>query len=196
MYSTDQAQRSPALAAILNFFIWGTGYAYAGIPRFRGIPWVGLTVVLALYSVVTYVLGRVGLFLACSSYYYGYCASIGVNGAAIIGAMLPLIIIGGYLSYDVYRQVGAVGFVGGPAAASSRPGAAATRCPSCGSAMAQGDRFCEQCGWSPTGTPPPQTPTTATQAATVPTSFVPCGRCGTPNKPGSHFCRGCGYKLA
>ena len=59
------------------------------------------------------------------------------------------------------------------------------RCPSCGTAMAQGQKFCGQCG-RPASTPP------AKPAASA--RF--CTQCGEPMPEGAHFCGRCGMQTS
>lgn len=59
------------------------------------------------------------------------------------------------------------------------------RCPSCGTAMAQGQKFCGQCG-RPASTPP------AKPAASA--RF--CTQCGEPMPEGAHFCGRCGMQAS
>ncbi|WP_304853845.1 SPFH domain-containing protein [Adlercreutzia caecimuris] len=59
------------------------------------------------------------------------------------------------------------------------------RCPSCGTAMAQGQKFCGQCG-RPASTPP------AKPAASA--RF--CTQCGEPMSEGAHFCGRCGMQAS
>lgn len=59
------------------------------------------------------------------------------------------------------------------------------RCPSCGTAMAQGQKFCGQCG-RPASTPP------AKPAASA--RF--CTQCGEPMSEGAHFCGRCGMQTS
>ncbi len=59
------------------------------------------------------------------------------------------------------------------------------RCPSCGTAMAQGQKFCGQCG-RPASTPP------AKPAA----SERFCTQCGEPMPEGAHFCGRCGMQTS
>ncbi|EOS50754.1 SPFH domain-containing protein [Adlercreutzia caecimuris] len=59
------------------------------------------------------------------------------------------------------------------------------RCPSCGTAMAQGQKFCGQCG-RPASTPP------AKPAASA--RF--CTQCGEPMPDGAHFCGRCGMQTS
>lgn len=59
------------------------------------------------------------------------------------------------------------------------------RCPSCGTAMAQGQKFCGQCG-RPASTPP------AKPAA----SERFCTQCGEPMPEGAHFCGRCGMQAS
>lgn len=59
------------------------------------------------------------------------------------------------------------------------------RCPSCGTAMAQGQKFCGQCG-RPASTPP------AKPAASA--RF--CTQCGEPMPEGTHFCGRCGMQAS
>ena len=59
------------------------------------------------------------------------------------------------------------------------------RCPSCGTAMAQEQKFCGQCG-RPASTPP------AKPAASA--RF--CTQCGEPMPEGAHFCGRCGMQTS
>lgn len=59
------------------------------------------------------------------------------------------------------------------------------RCPSCGTAMAQGQKFCGQCG-RPASTPP------AKPAASA--RF--CTQCGEPMPEGAYFCGRCGMQAS
>lgn len=59
------------------------------------------------------------------------------------------------------------------------------RCPSCGTAMAQGQKFCGQCG-RPASTPP------AKPAASA--RF--CTQCREPMPEGAHFCGRCGMQTS
>lgn len=59
------------------------------------------------------------------------------------------------------------------------------RCPSCGTAMAQGQKFCGQCG-RPASAPP------AKPAASA--RF--CTQCGEPMPEGAHFCGRCGMQAS
>ena len=59
------------------------------------------------------------------------------------------------------------------------------RCPSCGTAMAQGQKFCGQCG-RPASTPPDKPAASA--------RF--CTQCGEPMPDGAHFCGRCGMQTS
>jgi len=52
--------RSPAVAAVLNFILWGLGYCYIG-----GSPWLGLGIVLII---VEFVLMGALFFIMCLTY--------------------------------------------------------------------------------------------------------------------------------
>ena len=69
-----------------------------------------------------------------------------------------------------------------PVAAPAAP-AGGVVCPNCGTANAEGTRFCQGCGTKLEAPPPPAPAGNA------------CPNCGAANDPGTKFCRECGTKL-
>lgn len=70
-------------------------------------------------------------------------------------------------------------------AEAERQAAAAPKCPVCGGAIADDDKFCGTCGASLEKPEEPEAPVIAY-----------CPNCGTPVKPTDYFCVNCGTKLA
>ena len=63
-------------------------------------------------------------------------------------------------------------------------------CPSCGSPLKPGVRFCGSCGKPvPASTPPPARPVSAMQ------QMVACPHCGNPVRVGAKFCSACGKTI-
>jgi predicted nucleic acid-binding Zn ribbon protein len=65
----------------------------------------------------------------------------------------------------------------------------ASACPSCGSAVTPGQKFCPECGTKLGAAPPlPQAPQT-------PPPLKRCSQCGAELEPGLKFCTECGYPV-
>jgi hypothetical protein len=68
-------------------------------------------------------------------------------------------------------------------------------CLRCGAAVAEGKKFCKQCGAAVT---PPRPPTADSEMASAlrPGSTLLCSNCGAAIAPGKKFCAGCGTSVS
>ena len=139
-------------------------------------------------------------------YYLNYnTLSIGYNyGAALTVAIIPYLIIGGLMVFDLMRK-GAVPPivkfaaprmpVQAPSAATAPQQMQAPRqtmglaCPVCGVPVTAADTFCPSCGTKLHAAGP------AMPAPVAPGGAKVCNNCGTPNPAGFIFCKRCGNKL-
>jgi membrane protease subunit (stomatin/prohibitin family) len=85
------------------------------------------------------------------------------------------------------------------ATAGAKPGAAAVPCPKCQAAVAQGQKFCGNCG-APLGATCPKCQAVVAAGAKFCGSCgaslaASCPKCNTPAEPGSKFCASCGAAL-
>jgi hypothetical protein len=123
-----------------------------------------------------------GTFLGLSTQWW----IIGVAGLGVLLlAVLVLVLI--LRSGQGRRQVPAAPYL--PPVAGPPP----ALCPTCGSTLVPGKRFCEYCGADSqmTATPPVAPP--VAPPATPPATF--CPSCGRQAIPGQRFCQGCGNAI-
>jgi membrane protease subunit (stomatin/prohibitin family) len=86
------------------------------------------------------------------------------------------------------------------AMAGAKPGAAGVACPKCQTAVAQGQKFCGNCG-APMGVTCPKCQAVVAAGAKfcgscgASLAAASCPKCNTPAEPGSKFCASCGAAL-
>jgi Double zinc ribbon len=206
--------RSPQLAALLDLFVWGAGHGFIGVKKALFFPWVVWTLALAVYNALGLAIWSYSASCLCGFYSVNEATfTVGVNyGALFAFILLPIILVGGPLAFDAYRQQVAYlsggtitvpspfkGFslsrtAAGPAAASPTAGTAAevdssgpaatVTCPKCGTAATATDEFCSKCGAS-----------LKVLSPSTPATGMVCANCGTENPTGYAFCKRCGSKL-
>lgn len=222
MQREGRLPRTPAVAAALDFFIWGVGHAYVGRRKAIFFPWVIWTLGFAVWNIIGAVIWENSARCACDFFTITYVNEIlfsvpseSVNWAAVIAFwFIPTLIVGGWLALDVFTtesaKIGAPvpAFLTGLQARLQRnpaPQQAAAQtvvyCRSCGAANTPGDAFCANCGAPMNPAPAPAQPAVAAAPA-APAPAAPaqqtkvCPNCGTPNPIGNAFCKRCGTKFS
>jgi len=184
--------RSKGAAAALDFFIWGSGHGFLGYRKVLGLPWVIWTLALGAFLILDAAYDQ-------NLYYVNYATlQVGYDyGTALTVAIIPYLIIGGLMIFDLMRK-GAVAPIGKFAAPQSPPVTQQTQatqpmmalaCPSCGVPVTAADTFCPSCGTKLQAGAPVMPAPVAAGGSKV------CNNCGTPNPTGFVFCKRCGNKL-
>jgi hypothetical protein len=196
--------RSKQMAAALDFLVWGSGHGFLGYRKAFGLPWVVWTLILGIFIIVAAAIDR-GLYYVTESGFLSY--SVGYDwGAAIAIAVVPYLIVGGLMIFDLMKKgvLPPIVKFAAPATAAAAPAAtaqpapmraqpAAMVCPSCGVPVTAADAFCPSCGARLQVAPAAAAPMGAAPAA--PGGGKVCSNCGTANPAGYTFCKRCGNRL-
>jgi hypothetical protein len=180
-------------AAALDFFVWGSGHAFLGYKKALGLPWIIWTFVLAIFLILRGDYAR-------NLYYVAPYPSFAIEynyGADIASVIIPYLIFGGLMLYDLIKKgalppVGPIGAtkvvpVAQPAQGAQPVGAMV--CPSCGVPVTAADTFCPSCGAKLQAAAPAMPAPVSAGGGKV------CNSCGTTNPAGYTFCKRCGNKL-
>jgi hypothetical protein len=178
-------------AAALDFFIWGSGHAFLGYKKVLGLPWIVWSFLLAVFLILRADYAR-NLYYVTPNFQVAYNF-----GADIASVIIPYLIFGGLMLYDLIKK-GALPAVGPIKAAVVAPAAQTAQvaqptggmvCPTCGVPVTAADVFCPSCGTRLQAAAPAMPAPVAAGGAKV------CNSCGTANPAGFTFCKRCGNKL-
>ncbi len=197
--------RSKQMAAALDFLVWGSGHGFLGYRKAFGIPWVVWTLILGIFIIIAADIDQ-SLYYVTSTGFLSYGVAYNY-GEAIAIAVIPYLIVGGLMIFDlmkkgVLRPIGKFAAPAATATAAAAPMAepvpvraqpAGMVCPSCGVPVTAADVFCPSCGARLQGATTQAAPVAAAPAAAG--GGKVCSNCGTANPAGYAFCKRCGNKL-
>lgn len=179
-----ERKKSPGLAALFNFLVWGLGYAYIGIRGWHGLPIILITVVWVIIAIIVWLAisaatlqNAWAAFGLAEANYGAHAVSIGIT---LIGGI--------YFGYDAHKKAKEVNS-GRTSEASALGG---SKCQACSAFIPQNNQgYCPSCGVTlQSGT------ATQSSGSGQPTfGSKVCPSCKTQNSISYEYCSHCGGKL-